>query len=343
MSLPVLRKLSTMVKAGASVVGEKPVATPSLSDDKAEFKTLTDELWANEKGVNTVGKGKIYAGQTIIKVLTTLGVTPDFEYTKPANTTNLMFVHRKLDDIDFYWVNNRNNNVEKLDATFRVTGKAPEIWHPETGLIEAASYRISDGRTTVPLILEPSDAVFVVFRNKAKGSSLKLPQSVETQLAVIDGSWNVSFQPERGAPAQITIDQLTSWSENSDPGVKYFSGTGSYTKTIQASADWFKEGSQIWLDLGSVKNLAEVFVNGKSLGIVWKIPFRVNITDALKQGENALEVKVTDLWVNRLIGDMQPDMKTKITYTTQPFYQADSPLFPSGLLGPVKLVSLSAN
>ena len=177
-------------------------------------------------------------------------------------------------------------------------------------------------------------------RNKAKSSSLKLPQPVETQLAVIDGTWNVSFQPTVVHLSQIVLDQLTSWSENTDPGIKYFSGTGSYTKTIQATADWFKEGSQIWLDLGAVNNLAEVFVNGKSLGIVWKTPFRVNVTEALKQGENLIEVKVTNLWVNRLIGDQQAGVKTKITYTTQAFYQADSPLLRSGLLGPVKIIRL---
>jgi len=343
MSLPVLLKISTMVKAGAVIVGEKPVGTPSLSDDQAEFKTIVNELWTNEKGENSIGKGKVYAGQTIAEVLTSLKITPDFEYTKPQSNTELLFVHRKLDDIDIYWVNNRNNRVEDIETTFRVNGKAAEIWHPETGLIEEASYNIAEGRTTVPLRMEPNDAVFVVFRKKAKGSSLKLTPPVETQLTVIDGAWNVSFQKDRGAPAQIVLNQLTSWSENSDPGVKYFSGTGSYTKTIQAPAGWFKEDSQIWLDLGSVKNLAEVVVNGKSLGIVWKTPFRVNVTEALKQGENVLEVKVTDLWVNRLIGDLQPGMKTKITYTTQPFYQVDSPLVLSGLLGPVKIVRLSKN
>jgi len=343
MSLPVLRKISEMVQAGAVVVGEKPVGTPSLSDDQAEFKTIVNELWANEKGENTVGKGKVYAGQTIAEVLASIKITPDFEYTKPQNTTNLMFVHRKLGDVEIYWVNNRNNNVENLEATFRVEGKAPEVWHPETGVIEEASYNIAEGRTTVPLRMEPNDAVFVVFRKKAARPSLTLTQPVETQLAVIDGAWNVSFQPDRGAPAQIVLDDLTSWSENTDPGVKYFSGTGSYTKTIQASADWFKEGTQIWLDLGEVKNLAEVVVNGKSLGIVWKTPFRVNVTEPLKQGENVLEVKVTNLWVNRLIGDQQPGNTKKITYTTQAFYQADSPLLPSGLLGPVKIVRSSKN
>ena len=343
MSLPVLRKISAMAKAGAVVVGEKPVRTPSLSDDQAEFKTIVNELWANEKGENTLDKGKVYAGKTIAEVLASIKITPDFEYTKPQNTTNLMFVHRKLGDVEIYWVNNRNSNVENLDATFRVEGKAPEVWHPETGVIEEASYNIAEGRTTVPLRMEPNDAVFVVFRKKAARPSLTLTQPVETQLAVIDGAWNVSFQPDRGTTAKIVLNELTSWSENTDPGVKYFSGTGSYTKTIQATADWFKKGSQIWIDLGSVKNLAEVFVNGKSLGIVWKTPFRVNVTEALKRGENALELKVTNLWVNRLIGDQQPGNTKKITYTTQVFYHTNSPLLPSGLPGPVKILGLSAN
>jgi len=341
MSLPVLRKISAMVKAGAVVAGEKPVGTPSLSDDEAEFKTLADELWANEKGESTIGKGKVYAGKPIAEVFESLKITPDFEYTKPNDNSELLFVHRQLEDIDIYWVNNRHNRPENLEATFRVTGKAAEVWHPETGNIEQVSYNIADGHTTVPLRMEPNDAVFVVFRNKAKTSALKLTQPVETQLAVIDSEWNISFQPNRGAPEQIVLEQLTSWSDNSDAGVKYFSGTGTYTKTIQAPADWFKEGAQMWLDLGSVKNLAEIVVNGKSLGLVWKTPFRMNITEALKQGENALEVKVTNLWVNRLIGDQQPGTKMKITYTTQQFYKADSPLVPSGLLGPVKILGLT--
>ena len=99
-------------------------------------------------------------------------ITPDFEYTKPQSNTELLFVHRKLDDVDIYWVNNRNNKVENLEATFRVEGKVPEIWHPETGEIEEASYNIAEGHTTVPLNLEPNDAVFVVFRKKAETSSL---------------------------------------------------------------------------------------------------------------------------------------------------------------------------
>jgi len=178
--------------------------------------------------------------------------------------------------------------------------------------------------------------VFVVFRKPADQQNIPVP--VETAIAAIEGPWDVGFQPDRGAPQKITLSELSSWAENADIGVKYFSGTGTYTKTIQAPADWFSGRSRLWLDLGSVKNLAEVMVNGKSLGIVWKAPFRIDVTDALRPGTNALEIRVTNLWVNRLIGDAQPHVAKKYTYTTQQFYRANSPLAPSGLLGPVRIL-----
>jgi hypothetical protein len=121
--------------------------------------------------------------------------------------------------------------------------------------------------------------------------------------------------------------------------VKYFSGTATYTKTLEASADWFKSGGRLWLDLGDVKNIAEITVNGKPFGVLWKAPFRMEVTGALKPGANTLEIKVTNLWVNRLIGDQQPGVTTKYTYTAVQFYRADSPLLPSGLMGPVQLIS----
>ena len=170
-----------------------------------------------------------------------------------------------------------------------------------------------------------------------KATSLTLPTVAKTQLAVVEGSWNVSFQPGRGAPASVTLDTLSSWSDSQDKGVKYFSGTGTYTKTIQASADWFKPGARLWIDLGDVKNLAEVTVNGKSLGVVWHTPYRVDVTSALKPGANEVTIKVTNAWVNRLIGDQQPDATTKYTFADVKPYKANSPLLPSGLLGPVKL------
>ena len=98
------------------------------------------------------------------------------------------------------------------------------------------------------------------------------------------------------------------------------------------------KSSKYAIDLGEVKNIAEVIVNGKNAGVTWKKPFKLMIdNDLLKVGENKIEIKVTNLWVNRLIGDAQPDVKVKTTFTTMPFYQANSPLLPSGLLSEVKV------
>ena len=204
------------------------------------------------------------------------------------------------------------------------------------------SYNIADGRTTVPLHLEPWGAVFVVFRKPAKVTSLALPKVAETELATVEGAWELSFQPGRGAPAFITMDKLISWSDSTDAGVKYFSGAGTYSRTIQASPDWFKKGANLWIDLGDLKNLAEVTVNGKSLGIVWHAPYRVDATNALKPGANVVTIRAINAWVNRLIGDQQPDATTKYTFTTSKPYKANSPLLPSGLLGPVRVYSFAA-
>jgi hypothetical protein len=339
MTLKVANKIKELVNSGAIVVGPKPIATPSLTDDKTAFDNLVNELWGTENTVKSIGKGKVYTGENIEKVLNALAVKPDFEYTKPQEDTQLLYVHRELPGQELYWVNNRNDRTENLEASFRVSGKTVEIWHPETGKTEATSYSFADGRTKVNLHLEPNDAVFVVFKENTTASSYILPAVTETKLSTVEGNWNLSFQKDRGAPSIITMDKLVSWTENSDAGVKYFSGTATYSKTIEAPKSWFKNSGQLWIDLGEVKNIAEVILNGKSLGIVWKKPFRVDASGILKPGKNSLEIKVTNLWPNRIIGDEQAGAK-KITFTSMPFYKADASLLPSGLLSSVTVLSV---
>jgi hypothetical protein len=338
MSLPVLRAIHKLVEEGAVVSGPKPTDDPSLADDQAEFHKLSDELFGDGIGTHTVGKGTVYAGQKLGDVFAALHVAPDFETTKPESDSRLLFVHRKLADADLYFVDNRGDQSAKVDATFRVTGKAPELWYAETGKTKPASFKIADGRTTVPLNLEPWGTVFVVFRKPTRETERTVPGATETQVATVNGPWKLDFEQGRGAPASITLDGLASWSDNTDKGVKYFSGTGTYTNTVNAPADWFKKGAHLWIDLGDVKNLAEVTVNGKDLGIVWHAPYRVDVTSALKPGSNQVVVKVTNAWVNRLIGDQQPDATTKYTFADVKPYRANSPLLPSGLLGPVAVV-----
>jgi hypothetical protein len=340
MSLPVLRAIHKLVEDGAVVAGPKPADDPSNSDDQAEFKKLNDKLFGDGTGTHKVGKGTVYAGQSLGEVFHAINVTPDFDYTKPESDTHLEFVHRKLATGDIYFVDNRGDKGHTVDATFRVAGKEPELWHPETGKVEPASFKIAEGRTTVPLDLEPWGSVFVVFQKSTSATNRTLPAGQKKDLATLDGSWKVSFQSGRGAPDSVTLEKLASWSDNSDPGVKYFSGIGTYAKTFDAPAAWLTKGAQVWIDLGDVKNLAEVSVNGKPLGIVWHAPYRVNVTSALKTGSNELVVKVTNAWVNRLIGDEQPGA-TRITFADVKPYKAKSPLLPSGLLGPVSVYSIS--
>jgi len=334
MSLPVLRKLRDLVQAGAAVAGPKPIDSPSLSDNVEEFHRVADQLWGSGEGEHALGKGKVYGGAVLAETKAALQTPPDFDYFKPQPDTNVLFVHRTLPSTEIYWVDHRNNRAETVEGSFRVQGMVPELWHADTGVREPVTYRSENGRVVVTMPLERWDAVFVVFRpGSAKSRTLTVP--AETQLGSVDGPWSVRFQPGRGAPEAITLDSLTSWSQSNDKGIQYFSGTGTYTNAIKAPAEWFQKGARFYLDLGDVKNLAEVSLNGKPLGIAWKPPFRIEVTDVLKPGVNALEIRVTNLWVNRLVGDQQADVATKYTMTTQQFYRAESALLPSGLLGPV--------
>jgi hypothetical protein len=178
----------------------------------------------------------------------------------------------------------------------------------------------------------------------------------------VAGSWDLDFPPNWGAPAHATFDKLISWSDSTDAGIKYFSGTATYHKTVQIPADMIGQGHRLYLDLGDVKMLASVKLNGKDLGVLWKPPYRAEITSLAKTGDNVLEVKVTNLWPNRLIGDEQlpddsewrnavaldkfpqwmldgkPSPTGRFTFTTWKHWKKDSKLLLSGLLGPVTLI-----
>jgi alpha-L-rhamnosidase len=338
MSLPVLRAIFHLVETGGIVAGPKPTDDPSLADDQAEFVRLSDQLFGNGTGIHEVGTGRVYAGQALADVFKELGVIRDFDYSRAKTEGGIQFVHRRLADGDAYFLDNRSNQDAHVDGYFRVTGKAPELWHAETGTGELASYSIDATRTTVPLRLEPWGTVFVVFRKDTQVASVQLPPVSETTLDTLSGPWDVAFQAGRGAPPSLTLETLGSWSSDETPGVKYFSGTGTYTKTLEAPQEWLARGGRIWIDLGDVKNLAEVSLNGKLFGTLWHAPYRVDVTDAIKAGQNQLSVKVTNAWVNRLIGDEQPGGE-KYTFADIKPYKANSPLLASGLIGPVRIIA----
>ena len=173
-------------------------------------------------------------------------------------------------------------------------------------------------------------------------------------------SWNLVFVDPGGPPSLRAYHRAAGrWGQSSDPwheqdrqrgcaaqgvgadernaGVKYFSGVGTYTGTFEASPEWFRKGAHLWIDLGDVKNLAVITVNGKNLGEAWHAPYRVDATAALRPDANRIEIEVVNAWVNRLIGDQQPSA-TKYAYADIAAYRANSPLQVSGLIGPVTVV-----
>jgi hypothetical protein len=166
--------------------------------------------------------------------------------------------------------------------------------------------------------------------------------AVTRALATLGGPWKLDFAPGGGAPASITLPGLSSWSASPVDGVKYYSGSATYRRELKADAAWLRKNARLLLDLGDVQVMAQVKLNGKPLPLLWKPPYVADVTGLLKPGANALEITVTNLWPNRLIGDAQPGITQPITFSTFKPYQADGKLMPSGLLGPVRLLSRSA-
>jgi hypothetical protein len=348
LTLPLVLKLRDLVAAGATVIAQRPGNSPSLAgfpNDDGDIRKIADEVWGGIDGKsiteNGYGKGRVYWGKPIQEVLALAKTPPDFEYNRPDIDTNLMWIHRRSSEADIYFVSNRWDRAEQVKVRFRMDGKEPELWHPDTGIIETAEYRSENGLTTVPLQLDPFGSVFVVFRRAAVAPSRTLPKSVSTVLTTLRGPWNVNFPPNCGAPPQIKLDTLTSWTASSDAGVKYFSGTATYSTEVEMPPEWFGSGAKLLMNLGRVREIAELTINGQPAGgILWKPPFQADVTHALKPGTNRLEIKITNLWPNRIIGDLQFGTEKKFTFTDYRPYKADSPLLESGLMGPVTIRSV---
>ncbi|MEI6647201.1 MAG: glycosyl hydrolase [bacterium] len=351
MSPSVLRKLKEFAGQGATIIADAkpPVKSPSLADmdegDKS-VKTIAAKLWP-----------KLVTGKTAAQLLGERGIKPDFN-AKPL----LRYIHRATADTDLYFVANPESNTVDAVAEFRITGKQPELWWPDTGRTELAKdFAIKDGITRIPLRLDPSGSVFVIFREATKATKGTGKNWVETApVQEIAGPWEVTFDSKWGGPAQsVKFDKLQDWSQHQDAGIKYYSGHATYRKVFSHQSSVV--GHRTYLDLGKVAIMAEVTLNGKSLGIVWKSPYRVDVTDALKEGENFLEIKVVNLWVNRMIGDEQlredsvrkpngelvawpqwlldgkPSPAGRFTFCTTRLWKKADSLVESGLIGPVTL------
>ena len=324
MSVPVLRKIASLVNAGAWVGGVRPNGPASVTDDAAEFASLIADIWDS-------GRQNVVETKDLEDLLKAAGVAEDVNL--PAG---YKFLHRTLAGTEVYWVNKPSKEYQTITLSFRVSRLKPMLWHPDSGLQEEVSYTQNGGRTEVTLNLVPDDAVFVVFAGKAE-KSYTAPAKVKKSEMTMEGPWSVSFQEKRGAPATAEFAALSSYTDSEDAGIKYFSGIANYAKTFDASPD----GKTV-IDLGRVADLAEVYVNGEYCGAAWKEPYTVDITQAVKHGKNLLEVKVANVWVNRLIGDEQPGA-VRIGWTDSRGFNGSEALVPAGLLGPVRIEYFEEN
>jgi hypothetical protein len=354
----VLKQIAKLVKEGAIIYGSKPEKSPSLQNYPAcdiEVKRIANCLWIPNAEFD--------------KFLLSKNIKPDFEFSgginKPTQLSEkgIEYIHRKINDADIYFVSNQHQESQTVQAIFHVDHKIPEIWYPDTGKLEEAdSFSFTnDGRMIVPLTFDPAGSMFVVFR-KTTDKEKKASDPGKFETIAIEGPWKLHFPKGWGTPEQIELKKLIDWTKHKDYDIQHFSGTATYVKDFEYS----NSDKQIFLDLGTVNVISEVKLNGKNLGILWKPPFRVEITDAIKTGTNHLEIEITNTWANRLIGDEKYPEKQiwhrapralddyieipqwvkegtqrpatgRRTFATWSWYKENDPLLPSGLLGPVQL------
>lgn len=384
MTPELLKKIEHLIDKGAFVLGTPPKQSPSLMnypECDSTVKSLAGKIWGGYDTPSKLigksyGKGKIFRGGTLNKqteddlypayeiaadVLTRIGVTKDFSAGGPVRYT-----HRKMKKRDIYFVSNKSDRKIQTKCTFGVKNGTPELWNPLNGSIrKLPQYSHNGERTTVPLQFDAYQSFFVVF---PKSGEEKDDEQVEKNfpekrvIKELEGPWEVSFDPEWGGPENIIFDGLTDWTKRLEKGIKYYSGIASYKKTFEIDDLHRSEDApqkEYFIDLGKVYNMARVIVNGKDLGVLWTSPWQMNITKALQEGENKLEIKVANLWINRLIGDKfkpddgikngqwpdwllegQPRPGDRYTFITYTYYSRESDLVPSGILGPVMLKSI---
>ena len=352
MPVEILKKVKELVEAGATVVGPRPEKTPGLKDYPQcddDVRTLADELWGQCDGKTIkqrkVGKGCIVCGMPLRQVLSERGVSPDFEYTGKDKDVFLDFIHRRTDQADIYMVVNRKERAQCVHCSFRIEDKQPELWDPVNETITAAkAFQQEQGRTIVPLELAPYGSIFVIFEKPTSQrifGNMSDPFPKRSTVQQLAGPWQVQFDPEWGPAEPVTFNTLIDWTNHDNPQIKYFSGQATYKMTFDL-ADRSRTDAHLWLDLGQLKNLATVRLNGKDLGVVWTSPYRVDITAAVQPTDNKLEIDVVNLWPNRLIGDAALPPEKRLTKTNMTKFKENSPLLPSGLLGPVVLLTTSS-
>lgn len=381
----VIRRIHALVADGATVIGhQRPTRAPGLRSSEQEnqqVEQLSKALWgADEPGGHAVkgrsiGRGRLVIASDRTKALREIGVGPDFEIAGRGEPDlgPLDFVHRKTGDGEFYFIRNKTTESQALTCRFRVpagaNGQTPEFWWPDSGRRSVCRgwKAVAGGHTELPVELGPLGSVFVVFR-KGGGAGDDLDafardtfHAAESPASLtLEGPWQVEFPEGWGAPRAASFEKLESWTESDNEGIRSFSGIATYRKSFELPGSLAHKG-RLFLELGALAEIAEVTLNGKRLGLVWLPPYRIEISGAGRAGANQLEIRVANLWANRLNADSLLPESRRCTRSnldriqtdptsdsgfgrvprgkTRPVYTEIPPLMKSGLFGPVRVIT----
>ncbi len=361
-SLEVLKSLEKLVNNGAVVIGRKPERTTSLKnypDCDREVKTIAGKLWGRCDGEkilsNNYGKGTVYWGKSVEQVLKELNIQPDLEVKGIDNCDrHIDYIHRQTETEDIYFVSNSSPVEEKVTCIFRVDeNMVPELWDAETGLIQReVEYSKEENGISIEFILDPLASRFVVFRNKSTGKNdaglscdlqygfqhKQKAGEVNEPIDLTD-NWEIGFNPEMGGPKSYQLDKLTSWSDIDEKGIKYYSGSASYSRDFSIDKDALSLGTEAYVAFGDIQEMARVFINGNDCGIVWTPPYKARITPYLQAGTNAITVQVINTWNNRIVGDLRNPKEKAYTHTNAKYkFTENSSLLKSGLMGKAEII-----
>lgn len=341
----VISKVRELVNAGLCITGPAPSKSPSLQNypeaDK-KIQNISTMLWGDgENRIHNFGKGKVYANGTPIQtIMDDLQISPDL-YISDSPDAPLLFIHRQTDDSEIYFISNQSDQPIQVEPEFRVKNKSVQLWNPLNAecriLPQTAATRSG---TKVPIYLDAYESSFIVFRDisepieNSMTTSINFPQ--KEVMEEIKTPWKVSFEKTKHGPKEsIIFPTLEDWSQSDNKSLRYLSGTARYATNVEIKD--IPKNKAIYIDLGKVMVMAKVKINGRYAGGAWTAPYRINITDLIKEGTNTVEVEVANNWMNRLIGDQMLPENQRTTWTLVNPWKADSPLQASGLMGPVEI------
>ena len=345
-SLAAAEKILQLVKEGATIfVDEKPDLQPGMQSeaDHKKWQNVVDEIWNNNSNASTwkIGKGTLIKLPYLGNDFASIGIQQDLYFPKlnRADSETIAWTHRKSNEEEIYFLSNQKGEKRNFDASFRVSGKIPELYNSVSDRRTLLSdWKIENGRTSIPIVLEANESCFIIFKENTKEiiSNKKQNYAALETAQTLDENWEIQFDPEFHGPKEIVkTNKLFDWSTSTDDQIKYYSGTAIYKKEFIWKG---KINEKFWLDLGTIANIAEVTVNGINCGTIWTFPYKTDISEALKKGKNTIEIKITNTWANRLIGDEKLPKEQRLTWTTAPFRLQEGILLKAGLLGPVTLV-----